>query len=71
VKSSRPTDAHALPDAATLALAQEALDAYRTRCFWSLSPDFAVTAETLNIIIEGLRHHGDRRAFQLADLLCR
>jgi len=52
-----------------LALAREALAAYRTRCFWSLAPDFVVTAETLPIIIDGL--HGDRRAFQLAAELCR
>ena len=54
-----------------LALAREALAAYRTRCFWSLAPDFVVTAETLPIIIDGLQRHGDRRAFQLAAELCR
>jgi len=58
------------PAADILALAREALAAYRTSCFWSLSPDFAVTRETLPIIISGLRQHGDRRAFQLAARLC-
>jgi uncharacterized membrane protein len=58
------------PPASILAAAREALAAYRTTCFWSLSPDFVVTAETLPIIIEGLRSHGDRRAFQLAAQLC-
>jgi hypothetical protein len=51
--------------------AKEALAAYRTSCFWSLSPDFIVTAETIPIIINGLRRHGDRKAFQLAAQLCR
>lgn len=54
-----------------LALAREALATYRTRCFWSLAPDFVVTFETLPIIIAGLQRHGDRRAFQLAAQLCR
>ena len=54
-----------------LALAREALAIYRTRCFWSLAPDFVVTVETLPIIIAGLQRHGDRRAFQLAAQLCR
>lgn len=55
----------------TLALARAALATYRTTCFWSLSPDFIVTQETLPIIIAGLRRHGDRKAFQLAAQLCR
>lgn len=55
----------------TLAAARAALAAYRTTCFWSLSPGFAVTEETLPIIIKGLRRHGDRHAFQLAAQLCR
>lgn len=53
-----------------LALAREALAEYRSRCFWFLSPDFAVTEETLNIIVSGLRRQGDRRAFLIADRLC-
>lgn len=71
MESAKPTDARPLPDAGTLDAARAALADYRTRCFWSLSPDFIVTEETLPIIIEGLRRHGDRRAFQLAARLCR
>jgi len=59
------------PTGSRLALARTALETYRTSCFWSLSPDFAVTHETLPIIISGLRQHGDRRAFQIAAQLCR
>lgn len=54
-----------------LALAREALAEYRARCFWFLSPDFDVTEETLDIIVSGLRRQGDRRAFLIADRLCR
>jgi len=59
------------PNLSRLELASQALAAYRTRCFWSLAPDFKVTEDTLPIIISGLRRHGDRRAFQLASRLCR
>lgn len=53
-----------------LALAREALSTYRTRCFWSLSPDFIVDESTLPIIIAGLRRYGDRKGFQIAAQLC-
>ena len=53
-----------------LVLACEALEIYRTRCFWFLAPDFQVDESTLPIIIAGLRRHGDRAAFQLAAQLC-
>lgn len=71
METAGPADSRFSPDAETLANARAAFREYRTRCFWSLSPDFNVTAETLPIIIEGLRRNGDRRAFQIADLLCR
>lgn len=54
-----------------LALAEEALKAYRTSCFWSLSPNFEVSEATLPIIIAGLRRHGNRQAFAIAAQLCR
>lgn len=54
-----------------LALARQALTTYRTRCFWSLTPEVRVSEDTLPIIIDGLRRHGDRRAFQIAAMLCR
>ena len=55
---------------ARIALAREAVATYRTRCFWSLAPGFVVTEETLPLVIAGLRRHGDRAAFLLADRLC-
>ena len=58
-----------LPAAERLALAVEALETYCTSCFWSLSPDFRVSEATVPLIVAGLRRHGDRAAFQLADRL--
>ena len=54
-----------------LRLAQTAFETYRTRCFWSLAPDFVVDESTLPILIAGLRKHGDRTAFQIAAQLSR
>jgi hypothetical protein len=59
-----------LPLQERLALAAAALETYRASCFWSLAPGFAVTEATLPLIVSGLRRHGDRAAFQLADRLC-
>ena len=56
--------------AARLALAAEALAAYRDRCFWFLAADFVVSEATIPIIVKGLRRHGDRSGFQLAARLC-
>jgi len=55
---------------ARLTLAAQALEIYRTSCFWSLKPGFAVTETALPMIAAGLRRHGDRAAFQLAAQLC-
>ena len=60
-----------LPKEERLVLAAEALETYRTSCFWSLAPDIQVTEATLPMIVSGLRRPGDRAAFQLADRLCR
>lgn len=66
-----PQSSVSFDTAARLELAREAFSTYRTRCFWSLSPDLQITTETLPIIIAGLRRYGDRAAFQLAARLCR
>ena len=69
--STQPPAPSAADTEARLALARDAFSAYRTRCFWSLSPDLEITTATLPIIIGGLRRHGDRAAFLLAARLCR
>jgi|GEM_PF-3635161 len=52
-----------------LHLAKTAFETYRTRCFWSLAPDFVMDESTLPILIAGLRKHGDRAAFHIASQL--
>ena len=52
-------------------LAREAYRKYHATCFWYLSPDLPIEAEQLPMIIEGLRRHGNRAAFRLAQQICR
>lgn len=54
-----------------LARAQEAFSRYYARCFWFMDPKLVVTEENLPRIAEGLRNHGDREAWRLAEELCR
>jgi hypothetical protein len=51
-------------------MAQEAFERYYLRCFWFMDRSLQVTEDLLPRIVEGLRRHGDRRAFQLASALC-
>jgi len=57
-------------DAALVALARNAFQQYYASCFWYLDPGFKVELEHLSLIAEGLRRHGDRKAFQLAHEIC-
>jgi hypothetical protein len=57
-------------DVARLALAQEAFDAYHARCFWFMDPALCVEKDHLPAIIDGLRRHGDRAAYRIAERLC-
>ena len=54
-----------------LRLAQQAFEQYYAMCFWFMDRSLRVTEDLLPRIAEGLRRHGDRRAFQLAAELCR
>ena len=54
-----------------LALAQEAFERFHTLCFWFMRDELRVSEQNLPAIIRGLRSHGNREAFQIADRLCR
>jgi hypothetical protein len=54
-----------------LALAQAAFARFHTSCFWFLREDLRVDGEHLEMIIRGLRSHGNREAFLIAARLCR
>jgi hypothetical protein len=66
------TSAAVTPSAAPekLALAQAAFTRFHTRCFWFMREDLRVEAEHLEMIVRGLRSHGNREAFLIAAELC-
>jgi hypothetical protein len=64
------TESKRLTMAEKLALAQEAFQRYKGRCFWFIRDDFQVTEDTLDLVIKGLRSDGDRQAFFIAAKLC-
>ncbi len=56
------------PDSAV----QEAQKLYRefhARCFWSFDPHLVVTADKINWVRRGLRHHGGMRGWKAAQRL--
>ena len=59
------------PSAEKLALAQRAFTRFYTRCFWFLREDLIVDKDNLELVIRGLRAHGNREAFLVAAQLCR
>jgi hypothetical protein len=54
----------------TLELARTAFARFHTQCFWFMREDLEISEEHLEMIIRGLRTHGNREAFLLAARLC-
>lgn len=57
-----------------LVCVREARRAYRrfhTECFWSYAPDLRITLDDVPWVVEGLRRHGGREAWDVAARLCR
>ncbi len=53
---------------------REARRAYRRfhiSCFWSYDPEFKITADEIQWVVEGLRKNGNREAWEVAARLCR
>ena len=42
---------------------------YRARCFWHCPRDLVITEDLIPLIVKGLRKHGGRRGFILAEQL--
>jgi hypothetical protein len=63
------------PDQAReMALTREARKAYKryfARCFWSYNPGLKITTADIPWVAEQLRKNGDRRAWEIAERLCR
>jgi hypothetical protein len=62
------------PQARAMVRVREARRAYRrfyTQCFWSYAPDLRITAADVPWVVEQLRRHGGREAWDAAARLCR
>jgi hypothetical protein len=61
-------------DAKAMVRVREARRAYRTfhtRCFWSYDPDYSISITDIPWVVEQLRKHGGRKAWDKAAQLCR
>jgi hypothetical protein len=64
-------DAAKTPTPDKLALAQAAFERFHTRCFWFMRDDLPLDEEDIEMVVRGLRSHGNREAFLIAAKLCR
>lgn len=71
VRSRRRLSPDQARDMARVREARRAFREFRTQCFWYLRPDLVVTLEDVPEIVRGLRLHGGRKGFLIADRLCR
>lgn len=51
--------------------ARRAFKRFRTLCFWSYDPDLKIGINDIEWIAQTLRKNGNRRAWEVADYLCR
>ncbi len=51
--------------------ARRAYHRFYHRCFWSYAPDLIIGSADIPWVIEQLRKHGGRRAWEVAARLCR
>jgi hypothetical protein len=71
LKSRRILDAKTARDMVRVREARRAFRRFRTSCFWSYRPDLTITLGDLPWVVEQLRKHGNREAWQVAARLCR
>jgi hypothetical protein len=64
-----PTIATPQNGSARLELANQLFRQFHTRCFWHSPRDLVITEELIPFVVKGLRTHGGRRGFLLAEKL--
>jgi hypothetical protein len=70
-KSRRTLDSGKAREMARVRDARRAYKRFQTECFWSYDPDYKVTPHDLAWVIDGLKKHGGREAWNCAVRLCR
>jgi hypothetical protein len=51
--------------------ARRAFRRFRALCFWSYDPNITITIDDVPWVVETLRKHGNRQAWEIAESLCR
>lgn len=51
--------------------ARRAFKRFRALCFWSYDPNMTITINDVPWVVETLRKHGNRQAWEIAEYLCR
>ena len=70
-KSRRTLDSETARAMVRLREARRAYRRFHPNCFWSFDPEYLVKASDLQWVIEQLRKHGGREAWETAGKLCR
>lgn len=70
-KSRRRLSSEAARDMVRVREARRAFRRFHAQCFWHLREDLKVGLEDIPEIVRGLRQHGGREGFFLAEKLCR
>jgi hypothetical protein len=50
--------------------ARRAFKRFKALCFWSYDPEMKITSDDVAWVVEMLRRHGNRQAWEVADSLC-
>ncbi len=70
-KSRRALDPAAARGMVRVREARRAYARFHAECFWSYDPDYRIRAQDVGWVVEQLRNHGGRKAWQLGARLCR
>jgi hypothetical protein len=71
LKSRRCLSSAEARDMVRVREAKRAFRKFHAQCFWYLREDLPVTKADIPEIVRGLRQHGGREGYLLADRLCR
>jgi hypothetical protein len=70
-KSRRALDAQTARQMVKVREARRAFAKYQASCFWSYAPDYEIREQDVPWVAEMLKRHGDRRAWEIGEKLCR
>lgn len=70
-KSRRALDSETARAMVRVREARRVYRRFHARCFWSFDPDYRIGPPDISWVVEQLRKHGGRDAWNAAEKLCR